>query len=97
MPKLSMAVPPDDFSSVKNFFFTLRTMHSLSVGEENQSFSSLTLLFCYFNVFRIYNSNRIVVFIDKSYLIKLGLGDSCLVLANLGFLVIVKLNFDLYL
>ena len=34
MPKLSMAVPPDDCSSVK-FCFSVRTMHNLGVGEEN--------------------------------------------------------------
>ena len=48
------------------------------------------------NSFSFYDLS-LVFFILINPFKKKGLGDSCLILVNLGFLVLMKLNFDLYL
>ena len=47
----------------KFLFHALRTLHSLSVGRKNKNFQVNFIYLVYFNVFRIFNSSRIVVVI----------------------------------
>ena len=61
MPKSSMVVPLMIFHPQK-FVFHIEDNAWFKCGGGKSKFFKLTLLFCYFNLSRNYNSSKIVVF-----------------------------------